>query len=95
MKQLRKSTLKKMISKGLLVAKCERKYTDDYQLDAATCFGKTEWLPCMLNDVPDTTSRINFFDVHFEYKSGYAYEKEDSTIFFQVKTDEVYTLKKA
>lgn len=95
MANLRRNKLKKMIEKGLLIAKCESQYTDDYKLDVATNFGKTDYKPCKIKDSAQTdfSDDIKFYDCSFTSKCGYAQKCEDGTIYFKVSSNESYRLK--
>lgn len=42
--------LKTRIERGEVMAKCNYRYTDDYAGDAASNFGKTDWLPARIRD---------------------------------------------
>ena len=47
-KTLRRDKLKRDIQKGLLEVKCNYRYTDDYAYDAASNYGKTDWMDAAL-----------------------------------------------
>ena len=49
MKTIKRNWLKKQIAIGNCEAKCNGRYTDDYQFDNAENFGKTDWLPARIS----------------------------------------------
>lgn len=47
-KKINRLWLKNQILKGNVEGRCDYRYSDDYAWDAATNFGKTDWLPCRI-----------------------------------------------
>lgn len=73
-KKIQKRTLVKLIREGKVEAKCSYNYTDDYRNDAASNFGKTDWMPvCILEDNEFTVHTNNQGNEHkkYEHKSGF------------------------
>ena len=48
METVRRDWLKKQVAAGRIEAKCDYHYTDDYLYDAASNFGKTDWMQARL-----------------------------------------------
>ena len=58
MKTINRGWLKRKIQKGLVQARVDGYYTDDYSWDSAANFGRTGWLPARIrpegeNQLPD------------------------------------------
>jgi len=61
--------LRNLIKKGLIEAKCNYRYTDDYAYDNATNFGKTDWKPAYLESMIPEGEQIDgiIFDDSGDY----------------------------
>ena len=66
--------LKRLITKGIVEARCIYHYTDDYAWDNATNFGKTDWLPAYLNSSLEEDEQVEgivFDEWDFKTQGGY------------------------
>ena len=95
MKTVRRDKLMRMVAAGKMEAKCEMRLTDDYQMDDANKFGKTDWLPARLKSRYDdfVYGSINFDDSDFKGKCGYAWDKGDGTFDLTIHSNLWYTLR--
>lgn len=82
--------LKNRARDGRLMARCNYRLTDDYQYDAATNFGETDWMPVVLDDREDgkLTLRTDCFRGR-----GSAWRNNDETITLIVHSNLSYSLK--
>lgn len=71
--------------KGLLQAKCNYRYTDDYAWDAATDFGKTDWFDVVLGE--------NLREDHFSGTCGGVYESGDDIFTLRVHSNLSYSIR--
>ena len=84
---------------GKLEAKCEYHYTDDYAYDAATDFGKTDWMPLNIVSRDENGKNIwkdnfiNLLESDFQSPCGRAYSREDGTITFKVHSNLSYQVR--
>ncbi|XAI95982.1 hypothetical protein [Microcystis phage Mwe-JY26] len=76
--------LRRRIEAGEVEAKCDGKYTDDYAWDAATDFGKTDWLPARVRPEgelwSDAPGGFITFDPSDFRGFGNAWKREDGTM---------------
>lgn len=101
MKTANRGMLKNRARDGRLIAKCDYRFSDDYQYDAASNFGKTDWMPVVLNDNGEG-ERINwrdreegkmYLDPDYFRGHGRAWYNGDDTITLIVHSNLSYTLK--
>ncbi len=86
--------LKRLISKGLIEVKCKYHYTDDYAYDSAYNFGKTDWMPAVLNnDNKFDENSISFNDWDFTSCGYLSKIKEDGTYSFAIHSNLVYSVR--
>lgn len=91
---VRRDKLMRDIAKGLYVAKCDYRYTDDYAFDNANGFGKTDWKEAVIKR-PSENHRndvIALPEYYFE-GSGCAWRNNDDTVNLSVHSNKSYTLK--
>lgn len=94
-KKIRRDVLKRKIEKGLMEAKCDYSYTDDYIFDNATGFGKTGWMDARVSKGRKdfVQGKMNFNDWDFSTKTGTAWINEDGTIDLIIHQNLSYTLR--
>lgn len=81
-KTMRRDYLLRKVQRGELEGRCTQSLTDDYAWDAATNFGKTDWLPInVIENVKDRKEgHLNIFSLEFRGSCGRAYRNDDGTI---------------
>jgi hypothetical protein len=87
METVRRDWIKKQIIAGNVLIKCDMILTDDYAMDNALKFQKTEnW---------EKADIKNFSDQDFKYKSGHAYwaNKAEGIISWTMLCNHYYTIK--
>lgn len=95
LKTIRRDVLARRLSRGELEARCDGHYTDDYAGDAASGFGKTDWMPASFVEVQERRSedgRIVFDRSDLDTSTGRAYERE-GRIFLHIHSNLTYELR--
>lgn len=103
---IRRSSLLKLVESGVMEAKCNFHYTDDYAWDNANNHGRTDWLQARIrkvvhNDITGRDERdfiqgqMNFDESDFDgiYRTGGARMNDDGTISFSIHSNLNYTLR--
>jgi hypothetical protein len=87
--------LKRQVAKGLILARCNYHYTDDYLGDAANNFDKTGWMEARMRSGYEDFKEglINFWESDFSTKSGTAYREDGNMVSFIVHSNLSYSLK--
>ena len=98
MKTVNRGWLKKQIEKGIVLARCDYHYTDDYAWDYANNAGKQEnYLPCRMkgDNEKNKDGFINFTPWELRTKTGGAcwVNEEKKIISFSIHSNLGYTLK--
>lgn len=78
-KTIRRDKLKRDIEKGLYVAKCDGRYTDDYAWDAANNYGKTDFAPAILVESIEYRSEVTQFPLYY-FREGTHVSKNMETL---------------
>lgn len=84
MKTVRRDWLKKQIMNGKMVGKCDHRYTDDYAMDNANNFGKTDFMPLQIIEDYDDHVAAGFLFLwadDFVGKPGWASIDEKTGIY--------------
>lgn len=86
--------LRRRVQAGVVEAKCDFRFSDDYAYDNAIKFGKTDWLPARFSTGYGDfiEGQMNLHSDDFTCKCGRAWWNEDSTITLY-KGYESYTLR--
>lgn len=93
---IRRDWLKRQIEQGKALARCKFALSDDYIDDNARNLGRTGWKPAYLKASRDDyrEGMIGFLPEDFRYRSGRAYQYEDSQdITFVVMTNESFAIR--
>ena len=88
--------LKNRARDGRLMARCDYRLTDDYRYDAATDFGKTEFMPVELDEGQSWRDRkegVMYLRPDYFKGHGRAWKNSDGTICLIVHSNLSYTLK--
>lgn len=85
--------LKKLLSAGLIEAKCDYVYTDDYAFDAAYNFQKTDWMPAGFSEDHGQGKTANFSSWDLSTRSGCAWVNNDGTATLLIHRNESWTLR--
>lgn len=102
MRTINRGWLKRQVAKGLVEARCEGHYTDDYAWDAANNFGRTEeFLPAEIEErrvpggpVVARKEGVLFFDPEdFSCDTGRCYAEDDGKIRFYIHSNLSYVLR--
>jgi len=103
MSTINRGMLKNRARQGRLMAKCNYRMTDDYLHDAASDFGKTDWMPVALDEDAEG-NRIDWRDrkegvmyLRPDYFSGhgraYKHNSDSDIISLHVHSNLCYSLK--
>jgi len=97
-KTVNRGWLKKQIEKGIVMARCDYHYTDDYAWDYANNCGKQEtYIPCRMkgDHEKNTQGFICFSDWDLRTKTGGAYweNEAEKIIGLSIHSNLAYTLK--
>jgi len=91
-----RKALAKHVAAGLMEAKCEGHYTDDYAYDNANNFGVSDWKQAAVSDERKATPGVLTFqtqDFSSSYRTGYARVLENGTIRFAIHSNLSYLLR--
>jgi hypothetical protein len=78
-KSINRGKLLRAAKAGKLVGKVSNHLTDDYAFDAANNFGRTEWLPVVIDNKAGAWAegKITLYEDAFRGRGGYAYEADE------------------
>ena len=94
-KTVNRGWLMRQVKSGKVEGKVNYHYTDDYAWDAATDFGKTEWMPAVLKEfgTEHKDNCLNLREFDFKCSSGSAYYNEKGELKLYVHSNLSMTLR--